>query len=200
MKILIAEDDGPSRKILQAMLRQLGHEALCAADGQEAWALFEQCAPRVVVSDWMMPGLNGLELCRRIRTRPAAAYTYFIMLTAHSERERYEEAMAGGVDDFLAKPLSRADLVIRLRVAERILNYTLQIGELRRLLPICMYCKKIRDDQDYWHTVETYMHRHTGADFSHSICPGCYERHIKPQLEELGCFPEPPTGSGPIAA
>jgi DNA-binding response OmpR family regulator len=190
MKILIAEDDGPSRKILQATLRQLGHDVICAADGQEAWQLFEQLPQRVIVSDWMMPGLDGMALCRRVRAHATPLYTYFIMLTAHSERERYEEAMAGGVDDFLAKPLSRAELAIRLRVAERILNYTAQIGELKRLLPICMYCKKIRDDQDYWHTVETYMHRHTGADFSHSICPGCYEHHVKPQLEELGCCPE----------
>lgn len=192
MKILIAEDDPASRRILQAVLRQFGHEVIAAADGQEAWLAFEREPARVIVSDWMMPGIDGLELCRRVRARPQTGYTYFIMLTAHNERERYEEAMAGGVDDFLGKPLSRSELAIRLRVAERILSYTSQIRELKTLLPICMYCKKIRDDRDYWQTVETYMHHHTGADFSHSICPTCYEEHVRPQLEEIGCVPTRP--------
>jgi CheY-like chemotaxis protein len=192
MKILIAEDDPASRRILQAVLRQFGHEVIPAADGAEAWQSFEREPTRVIVSDWMMPGLDGLELCRRVRARPQTGYTYFIMLTAHNERDRYEEAMAGGVDDFLGKPLSRPELAIRLRVAERILSFTSQIRELKTLLPICMYCKKIRDDRDYWQTVETYMHRHTGADFSHSICPTCYEEYVRPQLEELGCAPTRP--------
>ncbi|MBI2926547.1 MAG: response regulator [Verrucomicrobia bacterium] len=192
MKILIAEDDAASRKILEAILRSLGHEVVAANNGQEAWEAFDRDPVRLIVSDWLMAVVDGLALCKKVRARPKTPYTYFIMLTARSEREKYEEAMAGGVDDFLAKPLSRTDLTIRLRVAERILGYTTQIRELKKLLPICMYCKKIRDDQDYWHGVEAYIHAHTGTDFSHSICPVCYEQHIKPQLAELGCEEETP--------
>jgi len=93
--------------------------------------------------------------------------------------------MNAGVDDFLTKPLNADELLNRVRVAERLLGFMNQVRELKRLLPICSYCKKIRDDKDYWHQIETYIHDHTGSDFSHSICPKCYSEHIVPQLEAL---------------
>jgi DNA-binding response OmpR family regulator len=179
MKILIAEDDPVSLKILEAALRSDGHDVVTTNSGEEAWERFDREPVRVVVSDWMMPGLDGLELCRRVRGRLRTEYTYFILLTAnHPSRENLRTAMRSGCDDFLTKPLDREAIFLRLRVAARILDFTTQIRVLKELIPICMYCKKVRDDSDYWQQVDTYIHACTGSNFSHGICPDCFEAHL----------------------
>ena len=179
MKILIAEDDPVSVKILEITLQHYGHEVVAAADGNAAWEAFDADPVRVVVSDWMMPGLDGLALCQKIRERPKTDYTYFILLTAiNTGRDNFRKAMDAGIDDFLGKPLDREAILMRLRVAERILEFTTQIRQLKELIPICMYCKRIRDDTNYWDQVETYIHMHTGSNFSHGICPECYDKQV----------------------
>jgi CheY-like chemotaxis protein len=179
MKILIAEDEPVSRKILQAALESDGHEVIASSSGEEAWERFDREPVRVIVSDWMMPGLDGLELCRRVRARAKRDYTYFILLTAnHTSRENLRTAMGAGIDDFLTKPLDREAIFMRLRVAARILDFTTQIRALKELIPICMYCKKVRDDTDYWQQVDTYIHSCTGSNFSHGICPECLDKHL----------------------
>lgn len=194
MKILIAEDDPVSVKILQIALERSGHTVITAADGSEAWRMFDRDPVRVIVSDWMMPGLSGLELCQQVRNRPKTDYTYFILLTANNAgRDNLRKAMDAGIDDFLAKPLDREAILMRLRVAERILEYTTQIRQLKELLPICMYCKRIRDDQDYWQQVENYLHHHTGSNFSHGICPDCFAKEMQamPGRTGLTVTPKP---------
>jgi phosphoserine phosphatase RsbU/P len=186
MRVLAAEDDPVARAVLKQALRQLGHEVLEAGDGEQAWTLLQQEPVRVIVSDWMMPHCDGLELCRRIRARTDAEYLYFILLTSRdATRENQTAAGDAGVDDFLTKPLNLADLWTRLRVAERILAYTTQVRQLEELLPICSYCKKIRDDKNYWQQIEGYISDRTGSDFSHSICPDCYTRVVVPEIEQL---------------
>jgi response regulator RpfG family c-di-GMP phosphodiesterase len=134
---------------------------------------------RVIVSDWMMPGMDGLELCQKVRQRAKTDYTYFILLTAiNTGRENLRKAMAAGIDDFLTKPLDREAILMRLRVAERILEFTRQIRVLKELIPICMYCKRVRDDSNYWDQVESYIHTHTGSSFSHGICPDCFDKQM----------------------
>ncbi len=120
MRILVAEDSTLERRILQAALEGLGHECLLAADGIEAWALFTESGADVVVSDWLMPGLDGVELCNRVRNHPAPGYTYFIFLTALGEREHILEAMTAGADDYLVKPLDSYQLRMRLIAAARV--------------------------------------------------------------------------------
>ncbi len=179
MKILIAEDDFVSVKVLQLSLEHEGHTVVVAGNGEEAWQCYDADPVRVIVSDWMMPGMDGLELCRRVRNRTKTDYTYFILLTAiNTGRDNLRQAMDSGVDDFLSKPLDREVISMRLRVAERILDYARQIRILKDLLPICMYCKRIRDDGDYWQQVENYLHTHTGSNFSHGICPECLSREF----------------------
>jgi DNA-binding response OmpR family regulator len=179
MKILIAEDDPVSVKILQFTLQHYGHEVVTAADGEKAWEAFDREPVRVIVSDWMMPGMDGLELCQRVRQRTKTDYTYFILLTAiNTGRDNLRKAMDAGIDDFLTKPLDREAILMRLRVAERILEYTTQIRQLKELIPICMFCKRVRDDTDYWDQVETYIHTHTGSQFSHGICPDCFSKQM----------------------
>ncbi|MDX6767259.1 MAG: response regulator [Candidatus Methylacidiphilales bacterium] len=187
MKILIVEDDPVSRKMLEAALLREGHEVIVANDGRSAWALFDADPVRVVVSDWVMPEMDGLELCAKIRQRPKTPYTYFILLSAKdASRENVRRAMIEGVDDFLSKPLNPEAIWARLHVAGRILHYTSEIRQLQELLPICMYCKKIREDASYWKQIEQYISERTGSGFSHGICPDCYEKVVLPQLQPRG--------------
>jgi sigma-B regulation protein RsbU (phosphoserine phosphatase) len=186
VKILSVEDDAVARAVLRQALRRLGHESVEAADGEAAWELLETEPVRVVVSDWMMPRADGLDLCRRIRGRAGKDYIYFILLTSRDATEENQRAAAdAGVDDFLTKPLDLPELWMRLRVAERILHYTTQVRQLEELLPICSYCKKIRDDQNYWQQMEGYISERTGSDFSHSVCPDCYQRVVVPEIEKM---------------
>lgn len=186
MKILIAEDDSVARAVLRQTLRKLGHETIEAADGEEALRKLEADPVRVIVSDWMMPKLDGLELCRAVRGRVGVDYVYFILLTGKSaDAENQREAIEAGVDDFLTKPLDMQEIWMRLRVAERILRFATQVSHLEAFLPICGYCKKVRDDQNYWQQIEDYINARTGTDFSHSVCPDCYQRVVIPEIEKL---------------
>lgn len=187
MEILIAEDDLISRNLLKTTLKQFGHSVKVFKNGADAWAEFDANPCRVVVSDWLMPEMDGLDFCRKVRQRPSTKYTYFILLTANVQQgnETYIEAMGAGIDDFMAKPLDRDLIWMRLKVAERILRYTTQISNLESMLPICSYCKKVRDDNNYWEQVETYINNRTGTVFSHSVCPKCYENKVKPELANL---------------
>jgi DNA-binding response OmpR family regulator len=186
MKVLIAEDDMVASRVLEAALRKLGHEALVANDGESAWKILQTESVRTVVSDWQMPRLDGLDLCRRVRKREGD-YVYFILLTHMEASEKnLGEATDAGVDDFLAKPINSTQLWMRLRVAERILGFTTEVRQLESFLPICGYCKKVRDDQNYWQQIEEYINTRTGTNFSHGVCPECIEKVLRPQLAKLG--------------
>ena len=129
-EILIAEDDTTSRLILEEIMTQLGHDVVTAANGQEAWAIFSREHVPLVISDWMMPDLDGIELCRRIRAENRERYTYIILLTALGGKENYLEAMRAGADDFASKPLDADQLHARLRVTERILGLQRELVQL----------------------------------------------------------------------
>jgi len=191
MKVLIAEDDPIASRVLEAALRKLGHEPLLAEDGESAWELLQKEPVRTVVSDWKMPRLDGLELCKRIRAR-SGEYVYFILLTQMKATDNnLTAATEAGVDDFLAKPVDPGQLWMRLRVAERILQFTTEVRQLESFLPICGYCKKVRDDKNYWQQIEHYMNTHAGTNFSHGVCPDCYDRVLVPQMLAAGVKPPP---------
>jgi two-component system, cell cycle response regulator len=120
MRVLIAEDSRIERRILQLAVERLGHSCRLAEDGAQAWELFRAHGADVVISDRMMPGVDGLELCRRIRADSEAIYTYFIFLTALNERTHALEGMEAGADDYLTKPLDRTELHLRLIAASRV--------------------------------------------------------------------------------
>lgn len=185
MRILLVEDDPVSLSFLKAFISKLGHEVHSAADGETAWRMYQSGEYQLIVSDWNMPGFSGLDLCAKIRAAGSREYTYFILVTSLQGQERLAEAMEAGVDDFLPKPVDMDTLTVRLQVAVRILAFHRQIGLLQQLLPICMYCKKIRDDKDFWVNVESYFKAHTGADFTHSLCPDCHREKIQPQFDAL---------------
>jgi len=185
MRILIADDDRVARLLLKTTLESFGHEVIEAGDGAEAWSRYKEEAVRLLVSDWMMPGLNGLELCRAVRNHGRTPYTYIIMLTVLGGKGSYLQAMDAGADDFIRKPLDSDELAARVRVAERILGLHTEVRQLEALLPICSYCKKIRDERNSWHAIETYVQQRTDTSFSHGICPECYETQIEPQLRSI---------------
>jgi DNA-binding response OmpR family regulator len=185
MRILIADDDTVSRFLLDAVLKELGHEVVVSHDGMEAWKLFQQEYFPVVIVDWIMPLMDGSSLCRQIRAQKKEKYTYIIVLTVLEGEVSYLQGMDAGADDFLSKPLQKRQLAARLHVAERILNLQSEVKQLLTLLPICSYCKKIRDQKEYWQQLELYFRQHSTVQFSHTICPDCYEKIVKPELEQM---------------
>jgi sigma-B regulation protein RsbU (phosphoserine phosphatase) len=184
-RILVVEDDPISSLLLKTVLEKLGYETVIARDGNEAWNEFDQKPVRLIVSDWMMPRMDGLGLCEKVRARSRTPYTYFILLTANrTTPENYALAATAGVDDFLTKPLDREAIRMRLGVAERILKYTAEIRRLKEMIPICVYCRKVRDEDDYWERVETYVQKETGSRFSHGACPECCEKEMENLREQ----------------
>ncbi len=137
MNVLVADDDATSRRIVELALETLGHECRTVNDGDEAWEEFRSWRPDTVISDWMMPGLTGLQLCRAIRAHPIGSYTYFIMVTTQGTNDEVIEGMNAGVDDFMVKPLDVDDLRARLLAATRVTSLhrqlTHQQNELERL-------------------------------------------------------------------
>jgi DNA-binding response OmpR family regulator len=121
MKVLIAEDDKDSRELLTWILEKLGHEVLAAEDGKRAWEAYRRGRFRLVISDLLMPEMDGLELCRRIRSAKQSRYTYIILLTALIGKKQFLDGMDAGADEFVTKPFDADELKARLKVAERIL-------------------------------------------------------------------------------
>jgi sigma-B regulation protein RsbU (phosphoserine phosphatase) len=200
MKILIAEDDLTSRRILEAILAKWNYEVTATGDGLEAWqALQTENAPPIAIIDWMMPGMDGVDFCRQIRQTPTLTPTYIILLTSKAQQEDVVAGLEAGANDYVRKPFEREELRARIQVGERVVELQaaladrvkmleeaiVKIKTLQGLLPICSYCKKIRNDQDYWQQIETYVAEHTQAEFTHGICPDCLEKHIKVQMESL---------------
>lgn len=189
MRILIAEDDPICRRLLQATLSSWEYETLPCPDGERALEeLMKPDAPPIAIVDWMMPGLDGLEVCRRVRAQSASSIPpYLIMLTANNKHQDIVAGLDAGADDYMVKPFNVDELRARLQCGVRVvdLQRTLadriheledamsRVKRLRGLLPICAYCKRIRDDRNYWRQVDKYIGEHTDVQFSHGICPEC---------------------------
>jgi len=191
VKVLIAEDEIVSRRLLESALPRWGYDVITATDGEEAWALLQEPdAPTIMVLDWLMPRLDGVEICRRIRAHPRLSSVYIILLTSRAAVEDVVQGLEAGANDYITKPFDAAELRARMQVGVRVVNLQTTLAErvreveealsrvkqLQGLLPICSYCKKIRDDQNYWHQVESYVGKHTDARFSHGICPECTDK------------------------
>jgi sigma-B regulation protein RsbU (phosphoserine phosphatase) len=191
MNILIAEDDPVSRRILKATLDGWGYEVTLAADGKEAWQALRQAgAPTLAILDIMMPEMDGFEVCRNVRRMSGDIPPYLILLTAMSAKDDVVKGIQAGANDYLTKPFHREELRVRVEVGAQMLELQRvladrvkeleealsQVKQLQGLLPICSYCKKVRDDQNYWQRVDSYIADRTAVQFSHGICPDCLER------------------------
>jgi len=183
MKILIAEDDPDSQDLLALTLELEGHTVTRAAHGLEALELFqkEQESFPLIISDWLMPEMDGIQLCREIRALNRAPYPFILLLTALQGKANYLEGIHAGADDFMSKPYDPDELKARLTVAARIMHLQEHVKKLEGILPTCMYCKRIRES-DKWVVFEEYIAARTEASFSHGVCPECYGQFVRPQL------------------
>lgn len=201
MRILIAEDDAVSRLVLERTLQKWGHEPVPVNNGRSALEVLQGPAPpALAILDWMMPEMDGTEVCRRVRAMASSMPTYIILLTARQQKEDIAFGLDSGADDYVVKPFDQQELRSRIAVAERVISLQLslayriqeleaaiaQIKQLKGLLPMCSYCKNVRDDSNYWQQVESYFSSHADVQFSHGICPTCWKQHVEPELRKAG--------------
>jgi phosphoserine phosphatase RsbU/P len=190
MRVLIADDDPVAAMAVSRSMSHWGFETVVVHDGLAAWEhLTSSDPPPLAIVDWEMPGLEGPELCRRVRSDTERAHLYLILLTARNSSTDLVAGLEAGADDYLIKPVDLNELKARVQVGVRVVSLQARLAEevselqatldnvrrLRGLLPICAYCKRIRDDRNYWQRVEVYVSEHTDATFTHGICPSCLE-------------------------
>lgn len=192
MNILIADDDADSRILLESILKKTGYSITTAHDGIEALDKMQQPgSPTLVLLDWMMPGIEGNEVCRRYRANSKDETKYIILLTAKDSTDSIVDGLAAGANDYISKPFNKRELFARLNVGRRFIelqqklsdriaelnNALAHVKKLQGILPICMYCHKIRNDQESWERIDSYIADHSDAEFSHGICPECFAKH-----------------------
>jgi DNA-binding response OmpR family regulator len=200
LQVLVADDEPVSRTVVGAMLKKAGFVVHYAPDGAQAWQRLQSPnPPSLALLDWEMPGLQGPEVVERIRSRQSQAPTYVILLTSRDSSADIVSGLRAGADDYVTKPANEDELIARVNVGARVVRLQLALADrvrsleealanvkaLQTLLPMCAYCKSIRNDQNYWQKVETYFAQHSGVSFTHSYCPNCYERFVRPELEAL---------------
>jgi DNA-binding response OmpR family regulator len=192
MKILAAEDDPTSREILRVMLQKWGYDVVTAANGDQAWEILRssQEPPRLAILDWMMPGRNGIDVCRQVRQHTPALSVYIILLTSLASKSDIVAGLDAGANDYVIKPFDKAELLARIQVGCRVIELQnalearvqqleealAHIKTLQGIIPICMHCHKIRTDKESWQRLELYIQDHSGASFSHGVCPECMEK------------------------
>lgn len=196
MLIYVADDDEINLKLVKTVLTQAGFTNMkLFFSGKTMMEDVTHNPPDLLLLDIMMPGFSGYDVLEWIKQDPLLDYIPIIMITAASLDDNMEPLARSfelGAMDYISKPFSNLELVQRVKSALRMEKQrqaleraAVQIRSLEKLLPICSYCKKIRADKDYWQEVEGYISDHTDTMFSHSVCPDCYETHVKPQLENL---------------
>jgi DNA-binding response OmpR family regulator len=199
MHVLIAEDDRVTGEILARTLQRWNYDTTLVTDGSEAWARLSTTAEATLaILDWMMPGIDGPDVCRRVRAERPDAHMYLLLVTAREARTDVVAGLDAGADDYVVKPFDPEELRARVAVGARVLALQQKLAErvgelqdalasvkqLRGLLPICSYCKRIRDDNQYWQQVEGYITDHSDAKFSHGICPSCFDK-LSSELDEM---------------
>jgi len=198
MRALIADDDRIATEILSNALQRMDIVVDVAHDGGAAWdRLTAGDGPSLAIIDWMMPTVDGPELCRRIRRNTALAHMYVVLLTGRDDRKDVVAGLDAGADDYIVKPFDPDELRARVHVGIRVLTLQEKLADrvaelqdaltrvkrLQGLLPICSYCKRIRGDDQYWQQVDSYIVEHSDAQFTHGICPPCSQK-LMAEIEE----------------
>jgi DNA-binding response OmpR family regulator len=204
MTVLVADDHDVNRKLLRTLLSAEGYEVIEAANGNEALTFLKAAtAPVVGLIDWEMPQVEGIEVCRQTRALNPETPLFLILVTVRDTKQDVVTGLQAGANDYITKPFDKTELLARVKIGTQMVELQqkltehvkelkdalISVKQLSGLLPICSYCKKIRDDQNYWQQVEAYVGKHSEAQFSHSICPTCYEDIVKPEMVKLGIQP-----------
>jgi phosphoserine phosphatase RsbU/P len=201
MNLLIADDDDIARTLIVSLLRRRGYEIEAVSEGQTAWErLTQHDAPKIALLDWMMPGIDGIDICRGLRANPALNGVYLILLTSRDTQAHVVEGLRAGANDYITKPFNNEELLARVNIGVQTVQLqselTQRVNELEEalrnvkqlqgLLPICSYCKSVRDDKNYWQRVEDYLTTHSELECSHGICPKCWDTVVRRQLLDAG--------------
>jgi len=198
MRLLIADDDPNTVNLLRKYLMLWNYEVVAASNGSEAIEIINgNDPPQLIVLDWLMPDINGIEVIKKVRLRDSANPPYIILFTVRDEKGAIIEGLEAGANDYITKPFDKDEFRARIRVGERVVQLqnslsdrirqlqeaVSQIKSLRGIIPICSYCHKIRNDQKSWQQLEKYISEHSGAEFSHGICPECLKKHYPEESE-----------------
>lgn len=179
MKVLIADDDRSCRALLANALRKMNHEVQICRDGREAlYALTGPHAPRIAILDWMMPEFSGPEVCRRVRESISRLECFIMIVTKKDSPNDIALGLKSGANDFLTKPFHLAELEARVTNGCSLVEAHQQLKVFAGLLPICAWCKMIRDGEGRWHRFEDYIESNSHARFTHGGCPSCAEALI----------------------
>jgi CheY-like chemotaxis protein len=196
--ILVAEDDPVTRSVVTRVLTDNDWEVIAAEDGEEALEAWSEHQPQLVLTDYMMPGLDGAELCKHIRAESTDQYTYIIVLTSRDDQKAVVTGLEAGADDYIKKPFEKTELLLRVKAGRRVIKLQADLAQkvreledaldrvrtLEGILPTCSYCGSIRDEDGTWSDLEGYVRTRTKAEFSHGYCPSCLKEHVLPQFDE----------------
>jgi sigma-B regulation protein RsbU (phosphoserine phosphatase) len=193
VRILVADDDPIGRRLLEKTLGTSGHEVVAVPDGTEAWHVLSAPEPPVLaILDWMMPGLTGIELCEKVRQAKRPVEPYLIVLTSRGATADVVTALQAGASDYITKPFEIEELRARIAVGERIVTLQQQLSErvraleeafahvhqLQGLIPICAWCRQVRNDSNFWEQVDSYLAKRSALQFTHGICPACRDKEV----------------------
>jgi len=192
MRVLIAEDDVDSFELLATLLTSFGYEIVGVDNGDDALKILQSPdRPMLAILDWMMPGLSGVDVCRKLRQQQCDNPSYIILLTSLNSESDIVEGLEAGADDYISKPFDFFELNARIGVGQRVIDLQSSLNArvkeleaalgyvktLQEILPICMYCRKIRDDKQSWQQIEAYLAQQADVKFSHGICEKCLQEH-----------------------
>jgi len=188
--ILIVDDQEVNVLLLERMLRGAGYVSITSTmDPNEVCELHRKNRYGLILLDLLMPGTDGFQVMEGLKEIEADSYLPVLVITAQPDQKL--RALRAGAKDFVSKPFDLAEVLARVHnmLEVRLLHDGLQkaledVKLLRGLLPICMWCKKIRDDQGYWNAIEHYLGRHSEAEFTHAICPDCKRKYSGGMLRE----------------
>lgn len=187
IRILLVDDRPENLDVMLKVLEPEGYDMAVATCGDQALKVAGRFRPDLILLDVMMPEMDGYETCRRLKEDPETAPIPVIFVTARRETEAIVRGFRCGGQDYIAKPFRREEVLARVhthvgmrllvkeqkRLIAELTESLAQVRTLRGLLPICAACKKIRDDEGYWHRIESYIQAHTDVDFSHGVCEEC---------------------------
>ena len=171
--ILLVDDNPENLKLLGVILEQQGYVTAFAINGKEALHFITVETPDLILLDIMMPGEDGYTVCRKLREFRATSMVPIIFLTARTETVDIVKGFDSGGVDYVTKPFNGAELLARVRTHLELKRAREEIKTLRGLLPTCAWCRRIRNENGEWESIEKYVQEHTEADFSHGMCPDC---------------------------